>query len=236
MMYNVFTEEHFVLLLYYSKKDHITIYYFPRLFDTEHLGKKVWRNFVDRRQRKTRERILKAFTELLSHKKVNNITVGEIIERADVGRATFYSHFPTKDFLVKELNEELFCHIFDSMHQETDKHRHIFYCDEPTSAYLHLFKHLVNNDNEILYLLSSPNNELFLKYFKDGLVKIIKNSTDVNKITLPTGVPMDFMINHRAATFVETVRWWIDNKRQQSAEEITRFYLLAINESEGKLQ
>ena len=68
---------------------------------------------MDRRQKKTRENIFKAFIELLSKKHYNNITVGEIIERADVGRATFYSHFETKDFLLKELCEELFCHIFD---------------------------------------------------------------------------------------------------------------------------
>ncbi len=53
---------------------------------------------MDRRQRKSRERIFHAFIELLAKKHFNQITVGEIIERADVGRATFYAHFETKDF------------------------------------------------------------------------------------------------------------------------------------------
>ena len=73
---------------------------------------------MDRRQRKTREAIFSAFTELLSKKDFNQITVGEIIERADIGRATFYSHFETKDFLLKEFCEELFCHIFDAENDE----------------------------------------------------------------------------------------------------------------------
>ena len=58
---------------------------------------------MDRRQKKSREAIFGAFTELLSKKHYNQITVGEIIEKADVGRATFYAHFETKDFLLKEL-------------------------------------------------------------------------------------------------------------------------------------
>ena len=69
---------------------------------------------MDRRQRKTREAIFKAFTELLSQKNFDQITVGEIIESADIGRATFYSHFETKDYLLEKFCKELFCHIFDT--------------------------------------------------------------------------------------------------------------------------
>ena len=57
---------------------------------------------MDRRKRKTREAIFSAFVTLLAKKDFSQITVGEIIEKADVGRATFYAHFETKDFLMKE--------------------------------------------------------------------------------------------------------------------------------------
>ena len=69
---------------------------------------------MDRRQRKTREAIFNAFTGLLSQKDYTQITVGEIIDRADIGRATFYAHFETKEILLKEFCRELFCHIFDA--------------------------------------------------------------------------------------------------------------------------
>ena len=48
---------------------------------------------MDRRKRKTREAIFSAFVTLLAKKDFSQITVGEIIEKADVGRATFYAHF-----------------------------------------------------------------------------------------------------------------------------------------------
>lgn len=184
---------------------------------------------MDRRQRKTREAIFKAFSELLSEKNVNRITVGDIIERADIGRATFYAHFETKDFLQKELCEELFCHIFDSMTEVPNGHRHIFDCDAPDSVYLHLSRHLQKNDNNILELLSGENNEMFLMYFKSGLADLIRNCREPAESPLFEGLPEDYLINHISSTFVETVRWWIKNNCCQSPEEIADYFLIAIN-------
>lgn len=108
---------------------------------------------MDRRQRKTRAAIFKAFTRLLSEKKYDQITVQEIIEEADVGRTTFYSHFETKDLLLKELCEELFGHIIDTaMDFPTATPTHpMGKAADP--VFLHLFQHLEKNDRNILELL-----------------------------------------------------------------------------------
>ena len=183
---------------------------------------------MDRRQRKTREAIFEAFTKLLSEKSFNQITVGEIIKEADIGRATFYAHFETKDFLLKELCEELFCHIFDSMNDEHEDHRHIFSCDAPNSVFLHLLQHLQHNDNHILDLLSCQNDQLFLSYFKSNMVNLIENQIDTLEIKKPAELPKEYWINHITSTFVETVRWWIDNKMQQTPEVINQYFLTTM--------
>lgn len=183
---------------------------------------------MDRRQRKTREAIFGAFTTLLSKKNFNQITVGEIIDEADVGRATFCSHFETKDFLLKELCKELFCHIFDAENDESNRHRHIFECDSSGSAFLHLFKHFKKNDNNILILLSSQNNELFLRYFKANLEGLIEAHLDLFEVKKAENLPKAFLKNHIISTFVETVRWWIDNGMKESPEVITEYFFKVV--------
>jgi len=193
---------------------------------------------VDRRQRKTREAIFSAFIELLAEKNVSRITVGEIIEKADVGRATFYAHFETKDFLLKEMAEELFCHVFDSINNITD-HRHIFddkghnvskceYADTPHSVFLHLFRHLQKNDKQILQLISGQNNELFLGYFKVELMAFLEECCLAFENKSSKALPKDYWINHIAATLIETIKWWVENKQQQSPEQIAEFVISVL--------
>ena len=183
---------------------------------------------MDRRQRKTREAIFKAFTELLSKKDFNQITVGEIIDGADVGRATFYSHFETKDYLLKEFCEELFCHIFDSENTEKNEHKHIFDCDGSESVFLHLFQHLQKNDNNILVLLSSQNNDLFLRYFRTNVEELVESHLDLFESKKSKDIPEVFWKNHIVSTFVETIRWWINNGMKESPEIITEYFLKVV--------
>ena len=182
---------------------------------------------MDRRQRKTRDAIFTAFISLLSKKDYERITVGEIIECADIGRATFYSHFETKDYLLKEMCEELFCHIFDAT-KDHNEHKHIVDCDASDSVFLHLFKHLQKNDNRILDLLSSDNNELFLRYFKINLIKLVENQLGLFTSIKKNDVPESFWVNHIASTFVETIRWWIDNGKKEPPEIMNEYFFAVL--------
>jgi AcrR family transcriptional regulator len=61
----------------------------------------------DRRVERTRQLVRAAFRSLLEEKGYETLTVQEIIDRANVGRATFYAHFENKD--------ELFASGFDEL-------------------------------------------------------------------------------------------------------------------------
>ena len=183
---------------------------------------------MDRRQRRTREAIFNSFTRLLSQKDFSQITVGEIIADADIGRATFYSHFETKDYLLKAFCEELFCHIFDTEHNEEYAHKHIFQCNGADSVFLHLFQHISKNDNNILVLLASQNNELFLRYFRNDLETLVESQLSTFQDRKDPRLPDSFWKNHIISTFVETLKWWIGNGMTESPETITEYFYLAV--------
>lgn len=63
---------------------------------------------LDLRIRRTRDRLGDALIELVREKPFDAITVQEVLERAEVGRSTFYAHFSGKeDLLWSDVDEFL---------------------------------------------------------------------------------------------------------------------------------
>jgi len=177
---------------------------------------------MDRRQKKTRKSIFEAYIQLLGEQDDTRITVEQIIRRADVGRATFYAHFETKEFLLKELCRELFDHVFE------ERESGLFQCDAPDSVFLHLFRHIGHNDSNLLRLMRCRNNELFLEYFRENLMDALRKQLPLFAHRRDPRLPEDFWLGHICATVIQTVRWWVEGGLTQSPEEITEYFMLAV--------
>ncbi len=186
---------------------------------------------MDRRQKKSREAIMNAFISLLSEKSYNQISVQEIIDAADVGRTTFYAHFETKDYLLKELCEELCAHMISSANGYiSDNHG-----AAAGSIFLHLFVHFRENNQNILSLLASPNNEIFLRYFKNTLKELISVQYSESDELKRSGLPEDYLLDFIASSFVETIYWWISHRMQESPETIASYFYAVISPAVEKI-
>ena len=174
---------------------------------------------MDRRQRKTREAIFNAFRELLEKNRYENITVQDIIDKADVGRSTFYSHFETKDTLLKAICSDIFDHIFRGE-----------ICDYPGENHsleeklAHILWHLKTNKKDIIGLLSCESGELFMGYIKEYLSELFKiHLKDFNK-----DVPEDYLLNHLVCSFCATLKWCAGKRMNINPEEIARDFMIVV--------
>lgn len=179
---------------------------------------------MDRRQKKTRQAIFSAFAELLAEKNYSQLSVQEIIDRADVGRTTFYAHFETKDYLLKALCEELFGHIIDTAMGHPRERCRFASANGADSVFLHLLRHLQENDYNILALLSSENNAIFMRYFKEELKRLIVTRYSETGALDGSALPKEYLVSHIASSFVETVDWWLSRRRRESAERVAEYF------------
>lgn len=171
---------------------------------------------MDRRQRKSREAIFRAFSALLKRKRYEQITVQDIIEEADVGRSTFYAHFETKDMLLMAMCSDIFDHIFagdlcDYAHQD-----HTL-----ASRLAHILWHLSQRKEDVTGILACDSGELFLSYFRERLNTLFS----LYLADFSAEVPADFLLNHLVGSFTEAVRWWVRSGMALPPETVAEFYM-----------
>ena len=65
----------------------------------------------DRRIQKTRDLLHRALAALIREKPYDSISVKEILDRADVGRSTFYTHYRDKDELLVSAIHDLLASV-----------------------------------------------------------------------------------------------------------------------------
>ncbi len=174
---------------------------------------------MDRRQKKTRAAIFRAFRTLLTQKRYEQITVQEILDEADVGRSTFYAHFETKDMLLKAMCSEIFDHIFTG--SLCDYHED---GDTLHAKLSHILWHLYEQKADVLAVLSSDSGELFLQYFKQQLGGVFRLYLQ----DFPSDIPQEYLLCHLVGSFTETVRWCIGSGMAIPPETMAGYFLRAM--------
>ena len=176
---------------------------------------------MDRRQQKTRDSIMMAFSNLLECKQYNNITVQDIIDEANIGRSTFYAHFETKDELLKTICSQMFEHVFSEVLSQEEGHDFSKENGTISDKLTHLLYHLKEQKKELIRVLLGDSNEIFMRLFKNHLTQLFSKYVPHDM----DGVPGDYVINHYVSSFIETVKWWTAEKMQESPETIVRYYI-----------
>ena len=181
---------------------------------------------MDRRQQKTRAAIFSAFRELLSIKKFSNITVQDIIDRANIGRSTFYAHFETKDELLKAMCTDIFSHVFSDDLLSEQTHDFSGHKNGLKARITHLLYHLKENSHDIIGILSCESGDLFMQYFKQYLSEMFEKY----QCHFTKDIPAAFLTNYLVGSFSETVIWWITvNQMAYTPEEIAGYYVALVN-------
>ena len=137
-----------------------------RVYVTEQFVQSVHMTAQDRRITKTRKAIYNAFLHLLNQKDYEAITVQEIIDLADVGRSTFYSHYESKELLLDELCQKLFHHLFE-------RAEHL----SPQDYLAHIFQHFKKNQDHVTSLLLSKKRLFYPSATKRTRTRCLPNGS-----------------------------------------------------------
>jgi AcrR family transcriptional regulator len=174
----------------------------------------------DRRVGKTRKAIFTALNELLQEKKFAKITVQEIIDRADIGRATFYAHFPTKDDVLIGYVEG----FFESFSEQLNGHmeRDAVSKRLPVAA---LFAHVQDNEKTISGIFMSESGTALIERFKRYWLEKIRPIIEAH---IPTGqnskIPVDILTSHVVNTIIGLIVFWLQDGQRYTPEQMELYF------------
>ena len=108
----------------------------------------------DRRSQRTRHLLSAAFVELMREKGYSAITVNDLIERANIGRSTFYSHYRDKDDLFVHELDRVIEVLSDRIPEQEEM---------PFFPSLGLFRHVGEEYELYKALIWTPGIDLLIK-------------------------------------------------------------------------
>ncbi len=183
----------------------------------------------DRRIEKTRTVLHNALISLIKKKDYRSITIQEIIDEANVGRSTFYTHFEDKDDLLLSGMRDL-RGMLEASKVRTEVVSPKSY--ESVIAFSPaMFEHAYEYREVYRALVRSQAGGLVLQYIPAMLVGLIGDEARSKFQRLGRkrpSIPLDLFVHFVASAFVSVMSWWLDSDEPASPAEINACFRALI--------
>ena len=171
------------------------------------------RKRADRRVVRTREALGGALVELMRARRFDDITVQQVLDRAGVGRATFYSHFRNKhDLLLSDAER-----FFDALE------RHFLANEQGrrVAPVAELFGHVAEYEALLRALDQSGPREAVGDLLVGHLARIIeRRMAALCPAAAPAALPPAATARVFAGALVEMMRWWLNRGANPAPREM----------------
>jgi AcrR family transcriptional regulator len=169
---------------------------------------------LDERTRRTHQRLGSALVALIAEKPIDAVTVQEVLDRAAVGRSTFYLHFRDKnDLLLSQLEQFLEMMSTVLIVRKEKSHRVV-----PVAE---MFAH-IGGQNKMYRALAEGGRlndffDLAQGYFARGIERRLRESGRCsNQFDHEAGARSHAF----AASLLALLKWWIDRGAKESPQSM----------------
>ena len=172
----------------------------------------------DRRVRRTRKALHDALAALIHEKSYRAIAVREILDRADVGRSTFYQHYGSKDELLASGIREIMASAGDGCGTTAER---------ILASTLRFLEHLEIHRRGGGIRVGPRGRAVLHEHLRRVLVESIAAELARGEGQDGNAYPAaaaDLRVRQLASTFVTVLDWWIETRAPLGPREVNELF------------
>jgi|SRR6266851_1249651 len=182
---------------------------------------------MDRRSARTRRALHEALISLILRKGYDAITVQEIIDQADIGRATFYAHYRGKEDLLRG--------GFDALRAELKAARGTALSkrgagqDGPLAFSLAMFEHACAYRDVYRAMVGGRGGIVAIHEIRRVLSEMVKE--ELSAFQDDGAVSRELALHFVVSTFLTVLTWCLERKSKLAPSQVDAMFLrrLVIN-------
>lgn len=172
----------------------------------------------------TRERLQQALVELVMEggSGYEAITIQNIVDRAQVGRTTFYLHFRSKDELFLHCHEAIISRFqigLDAIGSQED----LLALATPPGM-ISAYHHLAEARAHLSPILRGKDGLLILRLMRERTAQAIETSLQEAFAEVDSSIPLGVLANYLAGAQVTLMQWWLEKRRPYSPDHLAQAF------------
>jgi AcrR family transcriptional regulator len=176
----------------------------------------------DRRVQRTRQLLLDALLALVQERGFDSVTVQDVIDRANVGRATFYAHFDDKEDLLVNAMDPFSAHLRERQRQAL---RESAGSDRDAFAFAdELFAHAEGHRSVFRALLGKKGAAIVQRHFQRMQLDLVREEL---RALAPAGAPAHVVeaLSHQIASgLFGLLVWWMEGRSRMTGSEASDLF------------
>jgi len=177
----------------------------------------------DRRVERTEQLIRGALLSLIKERGFEELTVQEIIDRANVGRATFYAHFDNKDDLLVSGFEDLRASLKARQREALTRGRTVE--DRVFGFSQEVFAHTNEYRDVFRAMVGKRSGAVVERMLHKLVVDLVRE--DVKETIAQrenSAVPAEALVQFIAGALLGLLMWWLGGKNRLSVAEVNALF------------
>lgn len=181
----------------------------------------------DRRVRKSQSAIRHAFIDLLHKYELEQITVQQISDLADVNRSTFYTHYIDKYDLLEKLEDEQ-VEIIRTFIEEGDVYKNQTFSTESIRTIMEFLIGNIEKNMEFYQLMFTmgKDSNLHEKLYELITSHLNHFKNENNKIG---DIPFSYFMSYVSGAGLSFIRHWVEDPNRIAKDDLIQYFYDIVN-------